>query len=80
MTDKSWSWPTGNKYAAPKVEGGKIHFEPDGRTCVMPVKLEPGKTYVIGVNSERFHGFQDEQGHPALPYLLVFRTKAAASR
>jgi hypothetical protein len=35
---------------------------------------------VIGVNSERFHGFQDEQGHPALPYLLVFRTKAAASR
>jgi RNA polymerase sigma factor (sigma-70 family) len=80
MTDKSWSWPTGNKYAAPKVAGGKIHFEPDGRTCVMPVKLESGKTYVIGVNSERFHGFQDEQGHPALPYLLVFRTKAAASR
>jgi RNA polymerase sigma factor (sigma-70 family) len=76
MTDKSWSWPTGNKYAAPKVEGGTIHFEPDGRTCVMPVKLEPGKTYVVGINSERFHGFQDAQGHPALPYLLVFRTKA----
>ncbi len=76
MTDKSWSWPTGNKYAAPKVEGGTIHFERDGRTCVMPVKLEPGKTYVVGVNSERFHGFQDTQGHPALPYLIVFRTKA----
>ncbi len=80
MTDKSWSWPTGNKYAAPKVAGGTIHFEPDGRTCVMPVKLQPGKTYVIGVNSERFRGFQDTQGHPALPYLLVFRTKAAATR
>jgi RNA polymerase sigma factor (sigma-70 family) len=78
MTDKSWSWPTGNKYAAPKVEGGTIHFERDGRTCVMPVKLEPGNTYVIGVNSERFHGFRDTQGHPALPYLFVFRTKAAA--
>ncbi len=75
MTDKSWSWPTGNKYAAPKVEGGTIHFERDGRTCVMPVKLEAGKTYVVGINSERFHGFQDAQGHPALPYLLVFRTK-----
>ncbi len=80
MTDKSWSWPTGNKYAAPKVEGGDIHFERDGRTCVMPVKLEAGKTYVIGVNSERFHGFQDEEGHAALPYLMVFRTKKAAAR
>ena len=77
MTDKSWSWPTGNKYAEPKVEGGEIHFERDGRTCVMPVKLEPGKTYVVGVNSERFRGFRDTQGHPALPYLIVFRTKAA---
>jgi RNA polymerase sigma-70 factor (ECF subfamily) len=76
MTDKSWSWPTGNKYAAPK-DAGPIHFERDGRTCVMPVKLEPGKTYVIGVNSERFRNFKDTKGHPALPYLFVFRTKQA---
>ncbi len=26
MTDKSWSWPTGNKYAAPE-DSGPIHFE-----------------------------------------------------
>ena len=77
MTDKSWSWPTGNKYAAPKLEGGTIHFERDGRTCVMPVKLEAGKTYVVGINSEHFHGFKDAQGQAALPYLLVFRTKGA---
>jgi Bacterial Ig-like domain len=79
MTDKSWSWPTGKKYAAPK-DNGAIHFERDGRTCVMPVKLEPGKTYVIGVNSERFRNFKDAEGHPALPYLMVFRTKSAAAR
>ena len=30
MTDKSWSWPTGNKYAAPKVEGGKSTSSPTG--------------------------------------------------
>ena len=77
MTDKSWSWPTGNKYAAQKLEGGTIHFERDGRTCVMPVKLEAGKTYVVGINSEHFHGFKDAQGQAALPYLLVFRTKGA---
>jgi RNA polymerase sigma-70 factor (ECF subfamily) len=76
MTDKSWSWPTGNKYAAPQG-AGPIHFERGLRTCVLPVKLEPGKTYVIGVNSERFRNFKDELGHPALPYLLVFRTKGA---
>ena len=43
----------------------------------MPVKLEPGKTYVLGINSERFRNFKDIDGHPALPYLLVFHTKAA---
>jgi RNA polymerase sigma-70 factor (ECF subfamily) len=80
MTDKSWSWPTGNKYAAPKLAGGSIHFDSERRTCVMPVKLEPGKTYVIGVNSERFRNFKDEQGQPALPYLLVFTTRAAGTR
>jgi RNA polymerase sigma factor (sigma-70 family) len=79
MTDKSWSWPTGNKYAAPK-DNGPIHFEPGRRTCVMPVKLEPGKTYVIAVNSERFRNFKDEKGHSAMPYLLVFRTADAAGR
>ena len=36
MTDKSWSWPTGNKYAAPKVEGGTIHFERDGAHASCP--------------------------------------------
>jgi hypothetical protein len=46
----------------------------------MPVKLEPGKTYVIGVNSERFRNFKDTKGHPALPYLFVFRTRAAAEK
>ena len=66
MTDKSWSWPTGNKYAAP-ADAGPIHFDRDRRTCVLPVKLEPGKTYVIGVNSERFRKFKDEMGQPALP-------------
>jgi RNA polymerase sigma-70 factor (ECF subfamily) len=76
MTDRSWSWTEGNVYSVPKLDG-KIHYESDKRTCVMPVKLEPGKTYVMGINSERFRGFQDVDGRPALPYLLAFRTRAA---
>jgi RNA polymerase sigma-70 factor (ECF subfamily) len=76
MTDKSWSWTEGNVYSVPKLNG-TVHYERDKRTCVMPVKLEPGKTYVLGINSERHRNFKDSQGRPALPYLVVFHTKAA---
>jgi hypothetical protein len=33
---------------------GKPRFPPDRRTCVVKVKLEPDKTYVIWLNSDRF--------------------------
>jgi RNA polymerase sigma-70 factor (ECF subfamily) len=46
----------------------------DKRTCVVKVKLEPGKTYAIWLNSEKFHNFKDADGRPAVPYLLVFQT------
>jgi RNA polymerase sigma factor (sigma-70 family) len=76
MTDRSWSLTEGNKYAVPRVHGA-IHYDRDQRTCVIPVELEPGKTYVWGVNSERFRNFKDTDGRPALPYLIVFRTRSA---
>ncbi len=79
MIDQSWSWVSGNVYATPKADG-KIHYEKDRRTCVMPVKLEPGKTYVLGINSERFHNFKDVDGRPASPYLVAFRTRAKRER
>jgi hypothetical protein len=47
----------------------------DQRTCVLPVKLEPGKTYAIWVNSEKFNNFKDVGGRSAVPYLLGFKTK-----
>lgn len=75
MADQSWSWATAWKDSTP--EGlGKPHYEADHRTCVLKVKLEPNKTYGYWINSQRFHGFQDTEGHPAIPYLLVFQTKA----
>ena len=36
---------------------------------------EPGKTYAIWVNSEKFNNFKDTGGRSAVPYLLVFKTK-----
>lgn len=75
MADQSWSWATAWKNSTPKSIG-KPHYEADHETCVLKVKLEPGKTYGYWINSQRFHGFRDAQGHPALPYLLTFRTKS----
>ncbi len=75
MADKSWSWTQISKESFPPIENPR--YDKDKRTCVADVKLEPGKTYVVWLNSERFHNFKDADGHPAVPYLLVFETKPA---
>ena len=74
MTDQSWSWASLSKESYPKVDG-KPKYLADKRTCVLPVKLEPGKVYCLWVNSEKFHNFKDADGNDAVLYLLVFQTK-----
>jgi RNA polymerase sigma-70 factor (ECF subfamily) len=74
MADRVWSWSQISDDTFPKVTG-KPHYEKDRRTCVLPVKLEPGKTYVFWLNSEKFPGFRDTAGRPSVPYLLVFETR-----
>ena len=73
MKDKSWSWATAWENSAPEYIG-KPHYDADQKTCIVKVKLEPNKTYGFWLNSQQFHGFQDAQGHPAVPYLLTFHT------
>jgi Bacterial Ig-like domain len=74
MEDGSWSWTTLSKESFPKLEG-KPKYLADKRTCVLPVKLEAGKTYAIWLNSKKFGNFKDESGKSAVPYLLVFKTR-----
>jgi RNA polymerase sigma factor (sigma-70 family) len=74
MADKSWSWSQISDETFPKLSG-KPHYEADKRTCVLPVKLEPGKTYVLWLNPPKFQGFRDADGKPAVFYPLVFQTK-----
>jgi RNA polymerase sigma-70 factor (ECF subfamily) len=74
MEDDRWSWSQISDETFPKT-AGKPHYEKDRRTCILPVKLEPGKTYVLWLNSEKFGNFKDTGGHSAIPYLLVFETK-----
>lgn len=73
MMDHSWSWATAWQGSDPKMTG-QPKFIDDGRTCVLPVELEPGHTYGYWINSQRFADFKDADGRPAVPYLLVFAT------
>ena len=74
MADGSWSWSTAWENSTTDFIG-QPHYETDGRTCAVKVKLEPGRTYAFWLNSEKFHNFQDRAGQPAVPYLLIFQTK-----
>lgn len=73
MADGSWSWSTWGEDTFPETTG-KPHYEADEKTCVLPVKLEPGKFYASWLNSDKFHNFKDASGRSAVPYLLTFRT------
>ena len=75
MTDQSWSWSSAWKDSTPEFIG-KPSYEDDHKTCVVKVKLEPNKTYGFWLNSQNFHGFRDTLNHPAIPYLLAFKTSA----
>ena len=75
MMDGTWSWTTASPDTFPET-AGKPKYLDDGKTCtILPVKLQPGKTYAIWVNSAKFRNFKDKAGQPAVPYLLVFKTK-----
>ncbi len=73
MTDRSWSWSSAWEKSDAEVVG-KPKYDADGKTCILKVKLEPGRTYGYWLNSQKFKNFKDTSGQPAVPYLLVFKT------
>ncbi len=79
MRDQSWSWSTAWENSTPESLE-RPRYESDHKTCVLKVKLEPGKTYGYWLNSEKFTNFKDTNGLPAVPYLLVFSTKGSPSQ
>jgi len=64
---RGWSFVSG---AYPETRPGTHHWMND-RTSVLPIALEPGKLYALWIN----HNFRDVNGHPAVPYLLIFETR-----
>ncbi len=75
MTTNSWSWtPAWDNSEAEVIK--QQYYLDDKRTFIMPVRLEPGRTYGMWLNSDKFEGFTDNTGRPAVPYLLIFQTKS----
>lgn len=75
LTKGMWAICQVSDETFPAKGTGQIHYLDDKRTCVFPVKLQPGKTYVLWFNRAQFNSFRDTANNPAVPYLLVFQTK-----
>jgi tRNA A-37 threonylcarbamoyl transferase component Bud32 len=74
MQDGSWSWVNLGDGTFPEMTD-KPRYLGDGQTCVLPVKLEPGKVYATWINFNPYLNFQDTEGRPSVPYLLIFGTR-----
>ena len=74
MLDRSWSWSQASDETFPETTGEPRYLD-DGKTCVLPVKLVPGRSYEIWLNSQKFHNFKDQEGRPAVPHHLRFQTR-----
>lgn len=74
MKAGSWSWAMLDKESYPGTSEAPKYLD-DKKTCVLPVKLQPGKIYAVWINSEKLQNFKDVQGNIAVPYLLVFKTR-----
>ena len=75
VNQERWSFVAADQGEFPEMTGDP-YFK-DGKTCVIPVKLEPGKTYGVGVNSPTHQNFvaAADEMIIAEPYQFGFTTK-----
>jgi beta-lactamase regulating signal transducer with metallopeptidase domain len=70
------SW-TGGPPLFPPLDKSRQARWTDKRTCVLPVKLQAGTYYRLGINSSSFQNFRAEKGDPAATAAVYFCTKGA---
>ncbi len=75
MDREGWAWVIEDKATAPDI--GESSWDATVRTNSAPVKLEPGKTYVVWINSPQYSYFKDPQGRTATPVRWSFTTRSA---
>ncbi len=77
MSVGGYSW-TGSGEFFPPSPPGKSAVWIDKRTCVLPVVLERGSYYRVGINSSSYQNFRSALGVPAETSAIYFATKDAS--
>lgn len=78
MFPYGWSWVR-SMYPFPQSTGSP-YYDEQQKTCTMPVKMEPGKAYMVRINAEQYEAFRNPMKMPAQYYALVFATKDKMGR
>lgn len=73
------SWTGGGSEFPPSPEGQKAQWR-DKRTCVLPVKLQAGRYYRVGINAPSYKNFRSGDGVPAVPSGIYFTTQGASEQ
>lgn len=73
------SW-TGSGPQFPDIPEGKKGYWRDKRTCVLPVKLESGHSYRLGINSPSYRNFRSAAGVPAMTSAIWFTTSGTSDK
>ncbi len=72
---KGMSWTGGGPSFPESPTDSRAEWAADGKTCVLPVSLRPGRSYRLGLNSLSFNNFQSESGVPLAPVVYQFKTR-----
>ncbi|HSU56362.1 MAG TPA: Ig-like domain-containing protein [Candidatus Dormibacteraeota bacterium] len=70
------SWTGGGPEFPSSPESARAHWV-DKRTCALPVMLQPGHQYRVGINSQSFRNFKSASGVSAAPVAITFATRGA---
>src|SRR5581483_2345726 len=71
---EGFSWTGSGPEFPPSADGEKPQWR-GKRTCVLPVKLEAGHHYRVGINAPSFHNFCSAEGTAVEPSSISFTTK-----
>lgn len=73
MNPQDWAWVVESAETAPKI--GEARFDPMARVNTVDVQLEPGRDYVVWINSDQYQYFRGLDGTPAVPVRWTFSTR-----
>jgi hypothetical protein len=72
--DEGFSWTGGGPEYPSSPQGSKAQWR-GKRTCVLPVALESGHHYRVGINSPSYRNFRSTAGEAVVPSSISFTTK-----